>query len=72
MEDFLDGFVDILEDTERSELTAETTFKDLDEWDSMTALMLIAMFDEKYEKKITGNDIKDANTLNDLYAIAIK
>lgn len=72
MEDFLDGFVDILEDTERSELTAETIFKDLDEWDSMTALMLIAMFDEKYEKKITGNDIKDANTLNDLYAIAIK
>jgi acyl carrier protein len=72
MEDFLDGFVEILEDTERSELTPETTFKDLDEWDSMTALMLIAMFDEKYDKKITGNDIKQANTLNDLFEIASK
>ena len=72
MEDFLDGFVEILEDTERSALTPETTFKDLDEWDSMTALMLIAMFDEKYDKKITGNDIKAANTLNDLYVIATK
>lgn len=72
MEDFLDGFVEILEDTERSALTPETTFKDLDEWDSMTALMLIALFDEKYDKKITGNDIKQANTLNDLFEIASK
>jgi acyl carrier protein len=72
MEDFLDGFVEILEDTERSALTPETAFKDLDEWDSMTALMLIAMFDEKYDKKITGNDIKQANTLNDLFEIASK
>lgn len=72
MEDFLDGFVEILEDTERSALTPETTFKDLDEWDSMTALMLIAMFDEKYDKKITGNDIKQANTLKDLFEIALK
>lgn len=72
MEDFLDGFVEILEETERNALTAETNFKDLDEWDSMTALMLIAMFDEKFDKKITGNDIKEANTLNDLYVIATK
>lgn len=70
MEDFLDGFVEILDDTERSALTPETAFKDLDEWDSMTALMLIAMFDEKYDRKITGNDIKQANTLNDLFEIA--
>lgn len=72
MEDFLDAFVEILDDTDRSVLLAETIYKDLDEWDSMTALMLIAMFDEKYEKKITGNDIKEANTLNDLYLIALK
>ncbi|SHM94165.1 phosphopantetheine-binding protein [Flavobacterium xinjiangense] len=72
MEDFLDAFVEILDDTDRSILLAETIYKDLDEWDSMTALMLIAMFDEKYEKKITGNDIKEATTLNDLYLIALK
>lgn len=72
MEDFLDAFVEILDDTDRSVLLAETIYKDLDEWDSMTALMLIAMFDEKYEKKITGNDIKEAHSLNDLYLIALK
>lgn len=72
MEDFLNNFVDILEDTDKNELNANTKFKDLDEWDSMTALMLIAMFDEKYSKKITGNDIKDAQTLEDLYVISSK
>lgn len=72
MEDFLEGFVEILEDTDRSQLTEETKFKDLDEWDSMTALMLIAMFDDKYKVKITGNEIKEANTLHDLYKIAVK
>lgn len=72
MEDFLNNFFDILEDTSRNDIAAETKFKDLDEWDSMTALMLIAMFDEKYGKKITGNDIKDASTLNDLYVISSK
>ena len=72
MEDFIDAFGEILDDTDRNVLFAETVYKDLDEWDSMTALMLIAMFDEKYEKKITGNDIKEAVTLNDLYLIALK
>lgn len=72
MEDFIDAFGEILDDTDRNVLFAETIYKDLDEWDSMTALMLIAMFDEKYEKKITGNDIKEAVTLNDLYLIALK
>jgi acyl carrier protein len=72
MEDFLDGFVEILEDTDRSQLTEDTIFKNLDEWDSMTALMLIAMFDDKYNVKITGNEIKEASTLNDLYKIATK
>jgi acyl carrier protein len=72
MEDFLDGFVEILEETDRDVLTSDTKFKDLDEWDSMTALMLIAMFDEKYDKKITGVDIKESNTLNDLFEISQK
>ena len=72
MEDFLDGFVEILEDTDRSQLTEETKFKDLDEWDSMTALMVIAMFDDKYNVKITGNEIKESNTLGDLFKITTK
>lgn len=69
MEQFLENFYELLEETDRSEITAETKFKDLDEWNSMTALMLIAMFDEQYDRKINGDTIKNANTLADLYVL---
>jgi acyl carrier protein len=72
MEQFIDNFYSILEETEKSEINPKTIFKDLDEWDSMTALMLIAMFDEKYQIKLNGNDIKNANSLEDLFLITQK
>ncbi|ATC36121.1 acyl carrier protein [Elizabethkingia anophelis] len=69
MDKFLENFHDLLEETEKEQITPETEFKNLDEWDSMTALMLIAMFDEQYGKKINGDNIKSASTLSDLYAL---
>lgn len=67
MQEFIENFFEILEDTERNELTHLTEFKQLDEWDSMLSLMLIAMVDEKYEKQINGTDIKETVTLEDLF-----
>jgi acyl carrier protein len=67
MQKFIENFHEILEDTQISELNQQTNFKKLDEWDSMMALMLIAMVDEKYNKQINGTDIKESNTLEDLY-----
>jgi acyl carrier protein len=45
---FLQHFADMLDDTDAALITAETVFRDLDEWDSLTALSLIAMVDEEY------------------------
>jgi acyl carrier protein len=69
MEDFITNFYEILDDTEKHEIKESTDFKNLDEWDSMAALMLIAMVDEKYEKQINGADIKESLTITDLYNI---
>lgn len=66
---FLQNFVDILDDTDASSIKSETVFRDLDEWDSLTALSLIAMADEEYSVKLTGEDIKSAVTLNDIFEI---
>ena len=38
----------MLDDTDAALITAETIFRDLDEWDSLTALSLIAMVDDEY------------------------
>lgn len=69
MEDFINKFADQFDETERNEFSKDTKFKDLDEWDSMIALSIIAMMDEEYEITINGDDIKNANTIEDLYKL---
>ena len=68
MEEFIENFYEILDETEKHEIHQNTDFKNLDVWDSMTTLLLIAMVDEKYEKQIIGKDIKECLTLENLYA----
>jgi acyl carrier protein len=51
---FLQNFADLLDDTDATLIKQETVFRDLDEWDSLTALSLIAMADEEYSVKLTG------------------
>ena len=58
-------------ETELSLMTLETNFKDLDEWDSLTALSLIAHFDMNLGKKISGDQIKNAVIIQDLFNLAI-
>jgi acyl carrier protein len=50
-------------------ITENTVLRDLDEWSSLTALSLIAMADEEYSVKLTGDDIKSSITLNDIFEI---
>lgn len=66
---FIKKFADQLEDTEANEITEKTIFIDLEEWSSLTALSIIAMVDEEYGVKITGNDIKAASNVEDLFNI---
>ena len=67
MKQFLENFYELLEETDQGLITPDTEFKNLDEWDSMIALMLIAMFDEHYGVKLNGDMISQAKTLADLY-----
>lgn len=61
---------EVFMETEISLMTPETNFKDLDEWDSLTALSLIAHFDMNLGKKLSGDQIKNAVIIQDLYNIA--
>ena len=50
-----------------AEVNAKTCFKKLKQWNSMQALLVIAMVDEDYEVTINGDDIKSSETVEDLY-----
>ena len=71
LEDFIKNFAGQFEDTHSSAFYFDTKFKELDEWSSLTSLSIIAMVDEEYGVKIKGDDIRNSNSIEDLYKIVI-
>jgi acyl carrier protein len=69
IEHFIKNFSDQFDETDLEVFKLDTKFRELDEWDSLTALSLIAMTDEEYGVKLTGNDIKNSETLFDLFEV---
>ncbi len=67
LKDFIENFANQFDDTDASEFKAETIFKELDEWSSLIALSVIAMVDEEYDITIKGDDIRNSNTIEDLF-----
>ena len=67
LKDFIENFANQFDDTDPSEIKAETVFKELDEWSSLIALSVIAMVDEEYDITIKGDDIRNSNTVEDLF-----
>ena len=67
LKDFIENFANQFDDTDPSEIKAETVFKELDEWSSLVALSVIAMVDEEYDVTIKGDDIRSSETVEDLF-----
>ena len=69
IKEFIENFADQFDDTEAEVFTPETNFRDLDEWSSLIALSIIAMVDEEYDVTLKGDDMRSANTIQDLFNI---
>lgn len=67
LNEFIEKFAEQFDDTEMSEFKPETEFKALDEWSSLSALSIIAMVDDEYDVTLKGDDIKNAETIEDLF-----
>jgi acyl carrier protein len=63
---FTNNLANVFEDTDPVLLNHDCIFKDLDEWNSLVALSVIAMIDEEYGVAVKGDDIRNASTINDL------
>ena len=71
LENFIALFAEQFDETPADQFKSSTVFKDLEEWDSLTALSVIAMVDEEMEKRITGADIRACETIEELYKLAL-
>lgn len=67
IKDFLVNFAEQFDDTDPSEIKAETKYHDLDEWGSLVGMSVIAMAKTQYGKTITGAEIRTCETVEDLF-----
>ena len=67
LDEFVKAFAAEFDETPEDQFKADTEYKSLEEWGSLTALSIIALAMEGFEKKITGSDLRACNTIEDLY-----
>ena len=67
LDEFVKAFAAEFDETPEEVFKADTKYRELDEWGSLTALSIIAMAMDGFEKKITGADLRGCNTIEDLY-----
>lgn len=70
LDEFVKAFAAEFDETPEDQFKADTEFKTLEEWGSLTALSIISMVDESMDKTITGADIRASKTIEDLYNLA--
>jgi len=67
----IDEFVERVQgefpDTPAEKITADTNYKELDEWGSLCSLSLISMIEEEYDKLITGANVRACNSVKELW-----
>ena len=67
LKEFIENFADQFDATDASEIQADTEFHELDEWGSLTGMGVIAMVKTTYGKTITGKEIRECVTVDDLF-----
>jgi len=60
------------DDLPKESLGPDSSFRDIKDWSSMHALIIIALIDSEYEVLLNGEDLKLAVTIQDLYDIVLK
>lgn len=68
IQSFIKIFADAVEIDDVESLTIDTRFRDLDEWSSLAAMILVAEL-EKCGVKIIGTDIRNCVTIGDIYKL---
>ena len=69
LDEFVARFAEEFDETPAEQFKADTVFKSLDEWGSLTALSIVSMVDEEYDKRITGADLRNVSTIEELYKL---
>lgn len=69
LNDFIQKFALQFPDEELSEFTSDTDFHELNSWSSLTGLSIVMMIYQEYGVEVESKDIRQADTIEDLFNI---
>ena len=72
IKEFIEKFAEAIEFENVSALSANTEFRNLDEWSSLAYLSVIALMDEEFDLQIEMADFKKLKTIQDVYEACTK
>ena len=70
IKEFIEKLAEQIEVENVETLKPETEFRSLDEWSSLSVMILIAFYDDEFDKQIGETAIKGCKTIEDLYKLA--
>lgn len=68
IEEFIPVLADMME-ADAADIQSDTEYQELEEWSSVTAMTLIAFAKTQFGKTITGQAIRRAKTVEELFSL---
>lgn len=65
-EEFIQNLKEALEVDDNKAITVDANLADLEEYDSLSVLVIVTMLEKKYEIKVCSSDFKNITTIGDL------
>jgi acyl carrier protein len=67
IQEFISIIEEEFDEVETGTLEATTSFRQMEGWSSMHALILIALVDNHFDVLLTGEELRGLDTIQDLY-----
>lgn len=70
LNEFINHFISGFDGVITVPITGETNFREeIDEWDSLTAMTIIAIIIDEYGVSLKGEELKKCTTVNDIFEL---
>jgi len=70
LNEFIKNFADAIDGVDLASLSPNTNYKnDIEEWDSLAVMTVLAMIDSEYKIVISGEDVENCNTISELFEL---
>jgi acyl carrier protein len=69
LEEFTTEIEKEFEDVEPGTITPDTNYREIKSWSSMYALIVIAFVDANFEVELNADDLRNSQTIRDIYNI---